>query len=62
MAYYRARIVALAEQGIYVGTSSWTYEGWLGGPYLATDTVADLAEGVPVNDVTAVPLSEVGAV
>lgn len=28
--YYRARIAALAERGVYVGTSSWTYPGWLG--------------------------------
>lgn len=34
--YYRARIAALAEQGIYVGTSSWTYEGWLGQIYTAS--------------------------
>lgn len=28
--YYRARIAALAARGIYVGTSSWNYPGWLG--------------------------------
>lgn len=26
----RARVAALAERGIYVGTSSWKYPGWLG--------------------------------
>jgi hypothetical protein len=24
------RVAALARDGIYVGTSSWKYEGWLG--------------------------------
>lgn len=33
LAFYRARIAALAERGIYVGTSSWKYEGWLGQIY-----------------------------
>lgn len=33
LGYYRARIAALAERGIYVGTSSWKYEGWLGQIY-----------------------------
>jgi uncharacterized protein YecE (DUF72 family) len=33
--YYRARIAALAQRGIYVGTSSWTYPGWLGQIYTA---------------------------
>jgi hypothetical protein len=23
-------VSSLAEQGVYVGTSSWKYEGWLG--------------------------------
>jgi uncharacterized protein YecE (DUF72 family) len=27
---FRQRIAALAADGIYVGTSSWKYEGWLG--------------------------------
>lgn len=36
LAYYRARIAALAEQGIDVGTSSWNYEGWLGQIYSAS--------------------------
>lgn len=31
--YFRARIAALAERGIYVGTSSWTYPGWVGQIY-----------------------------
>lgn len=31
--YYRARVAALAERQIYVGTSSWKYEGWLGQIY-----------------------------
>src|SRR5476649_660230 len=33
--YYRARIAALAERGIFVGTSSWKYEGWVGQIYTA---------------------------
>ena len=33
LAYYRARIAALAEKGIFIGTSSWKYEGWLGQIY-----------------------------
>lgn len=36
LAYYRARIAALAERGIFVGTSSWTYDGWLGQIYTAS--------------------------
>ena len=31
--YYRARIAALADKGVFVGTSSWKYEGWLGQIY-----------------------------
>lgn len=33
LAFFRARIAALAERGVYVGTSSWKYEGWLGQIY-----------------------------
>jgi uncharacterized protein YecE (DUF72 family) len=33
LAYYRARIAALAERGVFVGTSSWKYTGWLGQIY-----------------------------
>ncbi len=29
----KVRLAALAERGIYVGTSSWKYEGWLGQVY-----------------------------
>jgi uncharacterized protein YecE (DUF72 family) len=29
----RARVTALAERGIYIGTSSWKYQGWLGQIY-----------------------------
>src|SRR5690242_5723266 len=29
----RPRLRALADQGIYFGTSSWKYEGWLGSIY-----------------------------
>src|SRR3954469_11404287 len=29
LAHYRARIAALADKGIFVGTSSWKYMGWL---------------------------------
>ncbi len=36
LAYYRARIAALAEKGIFVGTSSWTYQGWIGQIYTAS--------------------------
>jgi uncharacterized protein YecE (DUF72 family) len=32
-AMLRARLQALAERGIYFGTSSWKYEGWLGSIY-----------------------------
>lgn len=31
--WMRSRLAALAEQGIYIGTSSWKYPGWLGGVY-----------------------------
>jgi uncharacterized protein YecE (DUF72 family) len=31
----RERVAALAAQGVYVGTSSWKYEGWLGQLYTA---------------------------
>ena len=27
------RLAALAQRGIYIGTSSWKYEGWLGSIY-----------------------------
>jgi hypothetical protein len=27
---YRARLAALAQRGVYVGTSSWNYPGWPG--------------------------------
>lgn len=27
---YRARLAALASQGVFIGTSSWKYEGWRG--------------------------------
>src|SRR3954453_3737075 len=27
------RLKALAERGVYLGTSSWKYEGWLGSIY-----------------------------
>ena len=36
LAYYRLRIAKLAEQGIYIGTSSWKYPGWLGQIYTAS--------------------------
>jgi uncharacterized protein YecE (DUF72 family) len=35
LAYYRARISALAERGIFLGTSSWKYDGWVGQIYTA---------------------------
>jgi uncharacterized protein YecE (DUF72 family) len=30
---FRQRLAALASNGIYLGTSSWRYEGWLGSIY-----------------------------
>jgi uncharacterized protein YecE (DUF72 family) len=33
LAHFRARIAALADHGVYVGTSSWKYEGWIGQIY-----------------------------
>jgi uncharacterized protein YecE (DUF72 family) len=30
LATYRQRLAALAAQGVYLGTSSWKYEGWRG--------------------------------
>lgn len=36
LTHFRARIAALAEKGIYVGTSSWKYEGWIGQIYTAS--------------------------
>jgi len=33
LAFYRSRLAALAEKGIFVGTSSWKYPGWLGQIY-----------------------------
>lgn len=33
LAYYRSRLAALAEKGIFVVTSSWKYPGWLGQIY-----------------------------
>lgn len=33
LAYYRWRIAALADRGVFLGTSSWKYEGWLGQIY-----------------------------
>lgn len=30
---FRAQLAALTERGIYVGTSSWKYPGWLGQIY-----------------------------
>ena len=32
---YRTRLAALAERGVYVGTSSWKYPGWIGQIYSA---------------------------
>ncbi len=31
--HFRARVAALAERHVYVGTSSWKYEGWFGQIY-----------------------------
>lgn len=36
LAHYRLRIATLANRGIYVGTSSWKYPGWLGQIYTAS--------------------------
>lgn len=34
--WMRARAEALAAKGVYLGTSSWKYEGWIGGLYDAS--------------------------
>ena len=36
LAFYRSRLASLAEKGIYIGTSSWKYEGWVGQIYTAS--------------------------
>jgi len=33
LALLRAQVAALADRGVYVGTSSWKYEGWIGQIY-----------------------------
>jgi len=30
------KLSSLADEGIYIGTSSWKYEGWLGQIYCAS--------------------------
>src|SRR5437764_5170632 len=57
------RLRSLAEQGVYFGTSSWKYEGWLGSIYsperyntrgkfsrkkFETECLAEYAETFPV--------------
>jgi hypothetical protein len=29
----KPKLAALADKGVYIGTSSWKYEGWLGQLY-----------------------------
>lgn len=36
LGYYRVRLSALADRGVFVGTSSWRYAGWLGQIYTAS--------------------------
>ncbi len=31
-----ANLRALADRGVYFGTSSWKYDGWVGSPWEAT--------------------------
>jgi uncharacterized protein YecE (DUF72 family) len=45
----RKRVAALASQGIYIGTSSWKYEGWLGLIYSPEKYLRYFKEGPPKN-------------
>jgi uncharacterized protein YecE (DUF72 family) len=44
---YRQEIAALASEGIYVGTSSWKYEGWLGTIYSPDKYMRYFKQGPP---------------
>jgi len=44
---FRQQIAALAASGIYVGTSSWKYEGWLGLVYSPEKYLRYFKEGPP---------------
>jgi uncharacterized protein YecE (DUF72 family) len=44
---FRQRIAALAAEGIYVGTSSWKYEGWLGLIYSPEKYMRYFKQGAP---------------
>jgi uncharacterized protein YecE (DUF72 family) len=44
---FRQRVADLAAQGIYVGTSSWKYEGWLGLLYSPERYMRYFKEGPP---------------
>ena len=44
---FRQQIAELAAQGIYVGTSSWKYEGWLGLIYSPEKYLRYFKEGPP---------------
>jgi len=45
--HFRQQIAELAAQGIYVGTSSWKYEGWLGLIYSPDKYLRYFKEGPP---------------
>ena len=44
---FRRRVAELASEGIYVGTSSWKYEGWLGLIYSPEKYMRYFKEGPP---------------
>jgi uncharacterized protein YecE (DUF72 family) len=44
---FRQQIAALASEGIYVGTSSWKYEGWLGLIYSSDKYLNYFKKGPP---------------
>lgn len=45
--YFREKLALLAAQGIYVGTSSWKYEGWLGMIYAPENYLRYFKAGPP---------------
>jgi uncharacterized protein YecE (DUF72 family) len=45
--HFREQVAALAADGIYVGTSSWKYEGWLGLIYSPERYMRYFKEGPP---------------
>ena len=44
---FRQKVAELASEGIYVGTSSWKYEGWLGLIYSPEKYMRYFKEGPP---------------